>query len=431
MATELTTAGRVRIFISSPGDVQEERERARQVIEGLRRRYSRSLRIEPVFWEDLPLQPEMSFQQGIDLVISGEVGIDIAIFILWSRLGSPLGKSILKSDQSEYLSGTEREYDLIMAARQQSAGGLRRRPEILFYRRLDDNSFDERLRGKSTAEQRELVRQKELVEAFFSREFQDNETGVNRRPYYSYERPSKFSQKLTTHLISLLDPIVGDLGRTTIWDTAERGPPFVGLEAFRIEHADVFFGREEETLEARRALSEQARNGCAFLLISGPSGSGKSSLAQAGVAPAIIENELDDHVAAWRVLIVTPSELAPNPIEALVARTAAAEVLSELVAEVPPADIAALLAHNPGDAWKLLLKPAFKRASQSAGGGVRLLLVIDQLEELFGSAGIGVKERRAFLDASRYWPEAAASGSSPQRAPISTSRSKASRPSCA
>ena len=95
----------LRIFIGSPSDVVEERDRARQVIEQLRRRYVERLGLKAVLWEDLPLQADMSFQQGIDLVLSSEHGIDIAVFILWSRLGSPLGPLIQKPNGGEYASG--------------------------------------------------------------------------------------------------------------------------------------------------------------------------------------------------------------------------------------------------------------------------------------------------------------------------------------
>ena len=44
----------------------------------------------------------MSFQQGIDLVLSQDRGVDIAVFILWSWLGSPLGTLIRKPDGGEY-----------------------------------------------------------------------------------------------------------------------------------------------------------------------------------------------------------------------------------------------------------------------------------------------------------------------------------------
>lgn len=77
----------IRVFVSSPGDVAAERDRARQVVQGLRRRYVGRLDLRVVLWEDMPLQADMSFQQGIDRILSSPHGIDIAVFILWSRFG--------------------------------------------------------------------------------------------------------------------------------------------------------------------------------------------------------------------------------------------------------------------------------------------------------------------------------------------------------
>ncbi|MER8003890.1 trypsin-like peptidase domain-containing protein [Streptomyces sp. NPDC095613] len=59
--------------------------------------------------------------------------------------------------------------------------------------------------------------------------------------------------------------------------------PFRGLEPFREEDADVFFGREEDTETVVRAL----RGERAAVTLCGPSGCGKSSLALAGVAPVM------------------------------------------------------------------------------------------------------------------------------------------------
>ena len=56
------------------------------------------------------------FQKGIETVLDDKGGIDIAVFILWSRLGSPLGKKMRKPDGSPYRSGTEREWELMLAA---------------------------------------------------------------------------------------------------------------------------------------------------------------------------------------------------------------------------------------------------------------------------------------------------------------------------
>ena len=119
----------LRILISSPGDVAAEADKARQVMAQLQRLYRERVQLVPVLWEDLPLQADASFQDGIDLVLSSRDGIDIAVFILWSRLGSPLGGAVRRRDGRAYRSGTEREFDLMLAAREQT-DGLRLDPRI-------------------------------------------------------------------------------------------------------------------------------------------------------------------------------------------------------------------------------------------------------------------------------------------------------------
>lgn len=386
----------IRIFISSPGDVAKERQRAGEVIDSLRRRYAHRFYLQPVFWEDLPLQPDMSFQQGIDVVIS-EQGVDIAVFILWSRLGSPIGSAIPKPDGSEYRSGTEREYDLMMRARARTREAEGKpRPAILVYTRCDETSFEEQLRGKPTAEKKSIINQKGLLESFLHETFKDQETGANIGAYFPFDRPVTFSRRLRVHLQELLDPMAGEMDQV-IWDTDKQGPPFLGLETFQPEHSTVFFGREEEILEARNALKDQALNGCAFLLLSGASGSGKSSIARAGLLPAVVENEIDDQVAAWSTLILTPADLVPDPIAALVARLAADSHFPALSGDT--AEIAAGLKENPELTFRLRIKDAIRKGSEAADGPVRLLLIFDQLEEWFTSASpITIEQRKAFLD---------------------------------
>jgi hypothetical protein len=70
----------LRIFISSPGDVAEERGKARQVIVALQRRYGDAVRLVPVLWEDLLLPATSSFQGTIDHIVISQ-RIDIAVFL--------------------------------------------------------------------------------------------------------------------------------------------------------------------------------------------------------------------------------------------------------------------------------------------------------------------------------------------------------------
>ncbi len=64
--------------------------------------------------------------------------------------------------------------------------------------------------------------------------------------------------------------------------------PFRGLEAFDATHASVFFGRDDSVTLLRACLADQWRRGHALVLLLGASGSGKSSLVQAGLLPAML-----------------------------------------------------------------------------------------------------------------------------------------------
>jgi hypothetical protein len=75
-----------KIFISSPGDVNDERRRASLVITRLAREFKRFYDIKPVLWEYEPMLSSGHFQDIID----PPSDVDILILILWSRLGTPL-----------------------------------------------------------------------------------------------------------------------------------------------------------------------------------------------------------------------------------------------------------------------------------------------------------------------------------------------------
>ncbi|MET0735919.1 MAG: BTAD domain-containing putative transcriptional regulator [Microbacterium sp.] len=67
------------------------------------------------------------------------------------------------------------------------------------------------------------------------------------------------------------------------WDAASECP-YPGLEAFRSEDADLFFGRDADV----EALLERTHSG-SVVAIAGPSGSGKSSVLLAGLVPRLSE----------------------------------------------------------------------------------------------------------------------------------------------
>lgn len=160
---------------------------------------------------------------------------------------------------------------------------------------------------------------------------------------------------------------------------ATRGP-YPGLEAFTDEDAGVFFGRQAEIAllldRLHPALPRQAHR---FVAVIGPSGSGKSSLVQAGLLP-----QLGQRRSRW--LIVPPLVPEDRPIRNL-ARSLAAVLPDQQVDALATALVG-------GDAGALVACGEELRATVG-GRSVSLLLVVDQAEELLTLTG--EQERATFL----------------------------------
>jgi hypothetical protein len=161
-------------------------------------------------------------------------------------------------------------------------------------------------------------------------------------------------------------------------------PPYQGLQYFDEKDANLFFGRELLTAKLVNRLA-----GTRFLAVIGASGSGKSSLVRAGVIPALRRGErLADgslppaDSAHWEVRIFTPTAHPLEALAACLARDAASvQEVSALEQDLATEPRALALA-----ASKLL----------AGAGQPRLLLVIDQFEELFAQV-YQAEERRAFI----------------------------------
>src|SRR6187455_3339634 len=98
---------KLRIFVSSPGDVGEERSIAHRVIDRLRFRYVGRADLDMMLWEHLPLVATQSFQDQIP-----DAGkLDIVVMVVWSRMGTRLPGTIKRTDESHYDSGTEYEFE--------------------------------------------------------------------------------------------------------------------------------------------------------------------------------------------------------------------------------------------------------------------------------------------------------------------------------
>jgi WD40 repeat protein len=155
--------------------------------------------------------------------------------------------------------------------------------------------------------------------------------------------------------------------------------PYLGLITFQEDDSSYFFGRDALIGELLNKAEQTA-----FLAVLGPSGSGKSSVVRAGLIPALRREALPGS-EQWQYL--TPLKPGARPLNALAATLAAAQ-------QGRLGDIAAIheaLSKKP-DALLLMADGLL-----SGRTNARLVLVVDQAEELWTLAPIEPAARTAFL----------------------------------
>ena len=419
----------LRIFISSPGDVQLERQIARRVIARLQSEFGDQQPIEPYFWEYEPMRLTKDFQEQIPRTSS----FDIVVCILWARLGSPLGASHLREDGTPYQSGTEFEFE--DAAKSFSARGV---PDILVYR----NRTDPQIKPRPKEERERQLAQLDALDAFLDRWTREGD--IFKGAITTYSDVAQFEELLGEHLRKLIaarcPKATSQAARAAAWT---QGSPFRGLEPFEFEHSPVFRGRTRAVqdvigLVRRQYLARQSwtpNEGNAppiFVLISAMSGIGKSSLIRAGVLPLLTAPGVIEGIGLWRRAVIKPTG-GTGLFNALSEALAAPDALPELLADgSSAAEVAGRLKVNPSAA-DLLVKGGLSQAAAklkseeeaqlrqweaefSAAGRTAdaercrmqrqalqqreaaLVLFVDQLEEIFTATDKSIDaERDAFL----------------------------------
>ena len=159
--------------------------------------------------------------------------------------------------------------------------------------------------------------------------------------------------------------------------------PFPGLRSFTREEISLFFGRDDcvEAMIARLATSH-------FLAVIGASGTGKSSLVQAGLLSGLDMGLLPKVGARWRVVNFRPGG---SPLRNLAQCLLSAE-RSDKVAD--PVQINVLRARLKREPLSLL--DWFRRGR--VPDGTNVLLLVDQFEELFRYESYeGREEAEAFV----------------------------------
>lgn len=154
--------------------------------------------------------------------------------------------------------------------------------------------------------------------------------------------------------------------------------PWVGLRAFDEAHARYFYGRDDEVGVVVERLKREK-----IIAIVGSSGRGKSSLAHAGIVPALRHDVRDG--AEWRVTFIR--HLANSPLSQL--STGLLEITQRRPSKHEADTLAKRLATNASSILSHLL-------DSGVGLPSRVLLVLDQFEDVF-SPRVKPSERETFI----------------------------------
>lgn len=170
--------------------------------------------------------------------------------------------------------------------------------------------------------------------------------------------------------------------------------PYRGLFAFSEDDAPFFFGRETFTEQLVTAVHEKS-----MVAVVGPSGSGKSSVVHAGLLPLLRKE------ASWQIITMRPGS---EPLQSL-----AAALVPHLESDL--SDTGQLVAIGQMAQALRLQNTRFhnivERIQQQHQDGKRLLLVVDQFEELYTLCHEPELRKRfldellELVDMQRFWLE--------------------------
>jgi WD40 repeat protein len=416
----------VKIFVSSPGDVRQERQVTAKVLARLETQFAGRVGVKGYFWEHEPMHAGADFQTQIP----PPAKFDVFVGILWSRLGTRLHSSHVRTDGRPYLSGSEFEFETALESYRTSAT---KTPRLLIYRREETPLIP--AEPQEVFEERK--RQWDSLQRFIEHWFTDlTDGGTFKAAFRGYQNTAEFEELLEEHLRKTIIEIAG----TEVQEASEapapiwtEGSPYRGFKAFEFEHAAIFFGRTRAIDEVIGQLRDQVSQGKPpFVVIFGGSGSGKSSLLRAGVIPALVSGGVE-RFGAWRRAMFRPSQSPGDLFEGLaIALTGLAAIPEISAAGIEPLELATRLRENPeglemylaGTLQQLaresheaekrrLCQEATLMRDQGRGqdaehvsglaealqfSELRLILGLDQLEELFLlEERFPVLERKRFL----------------------------------
>jgi HEAT repeat protein len=200
---------KLRVFVASPGDVRQERDRLDRIVAKLNRTLGATddVVLELVRWET---HAWPGFGEDAQAVINDEIEpFDIFVGVLWQRIGTPTARSV---------SGTVEEFERAFARWRRHG-----RPHLMFY-------FS---RAPISPERSSDVEQLASVHAF--RELLEK----NGALYWTYDGPDEFADLVEEHLYRTVRKMLRDVEspaaappvRTAAVEAPTASPPRVASAA--------------------------------------------------------------------------------------------------------------------------------------------------------------------------------------------------------
>ena len=338
---------RIDIFVSSPEDVQKERSLVERTIRAVADEFSVPITVTysnwlrkhipldktavpsangsedgrtwlcPCFWEYGDTELDQDYREQIPNTGS----YDLVISIIWSRLGTRLSNAFVMPDGSQPKVASEYEIGWVLDQVNRTPGF----PELRVYRNGAAPSAP--LQPKTQREA--FFRDWDAVQEFFT-VWEKQKTFAEACSRYSdlQEFESLFRTHFRDFLARQLEKEIVPR-KPVLRVNRKKAEPFRGLRFFDFEHAPIFHGRTKAVGQVLDALGKQATAKTPFVLVLGPSGSGKSSLVRAGVLPLLTEVGTIAGEGPWRYAVTRPGS-GSDPFDSLATALLESTALPEL-----------------------------------------------------------------------------------------------------